>query len=377
MMRQFDLAIVGAGIMGLAHAYHAANAGLRVAVFERDAFADGASRRNFGMLALVAQSPGRQLRSAERSLACWQDLARNANVALHQAGCLFLARTPEELSVMSECQNASSTQDARFELVPPDALPDHAAVLNPKRALGGLWSPDAWKVDQRLAMGQIAGWLQSAHSVAFFTQTEVLGIAEGIVETSGGTFKAGHTVVCGGDEFGTLFPDAFRHAQVGRCRLQMMRTRPQPKGWRLPPFLLGGLSLTRYEAFAACPSLPQLKAHQEKNRPDHMAHGIHVILAQEADGSVTIGDSHAYDGNWSAESSDEIDRLILEEALALVDLPEPEIAERWIGHYAHLSGEDALIVRPDPNVTLVTMTNGQGMTHGFAVAEDVIRTVFD
>ena len=74
-MKQVDVAIVGAGIMGLAHAIHAARAGLTVSVFERCPEAGGASVRNFGMLAVVAQAPGKQLQSARRALACWQEIA--------------------------------------------------------------------------------------------------------------------------------------------------------------------------------------------------------------------------------------------------------------------------------------------------------------
>lgn len=45
-----DVPIVGAGIMGLADAYVAARSGRKVAVFERNPAAMGASIRNFGMI---------------------------------------------------------------------------------------------------------------------------------------------------------------------------------------------------------------------------------------------------------------------------------------------------------------------------------------
>jgi glycine/D-amino acid oxidase-like deaminating enzyme len=54
-----DLAIVGAGILGLAHAFLAAKAGKSVVVFEKSHRASGASVRNFGMICRLANLPER------------------------------------------------------------------------------------------------------------------------------------------------------------------------------------------------------------------------------------------------------------------------------------------------------------------------------
>jgi len=372
-MKRYDLVIIGAGMIGLAHAWHAAQAGLSVAVVERSGAADGASVRNFGMLAIVAQKPGPELDSARAALEAWQQIAAGAGISMRRAGCLFAARIPEEMQVLEEC---ASAQGHAFELVSGADLSHRAGVPLRADLLGGIWSPDAWKVDQRQAMAKMAAWLQRAHGVTFHFDTEARAIARNIVETATGAIHADHVIVCAGDEFATLLPEAFAASGVTRCRLQMLRTVPQPAAWRLDPFLLGGLSMTRYSVFADCPGLPALKAHQQARQAACLSNGIHVIACQEDDGSLTIGDSHHYGDGAGPARSEEVDQLLLGELAALAALPEPEIAKRWIGCYAHLPGESALVLHPLDGVTAVTLTNGQGMTHGLSVARGVIGTLF-
>lgn len=375
-MKSYDLVVIGAGILGLAHAVHAARAGLTVAVFDRGAVANGASVRNFGMLALMAQAPGSQFTSASRALNCWQEVARDAGIALHQAGCLFLARRTEETSVLEECARSMGNAGRSFEFLAPKGLQGFAPDLKHDALLGGLWCPDVWKVDQRSALTKITDWLARDHGVTFHFSTAVQSIDGGVVESSAGAVRTRHTILCGGDEFDTLFPEVFRASGVSRCTLQMMRTAPQPGGWKLDPFLLGGLSIPRYEIFTTCPSLPALKTYQQQNFSAHLQHGIHLVAGQESDGSITIGDSHAYGGDGNDQRSDEIDQLLLSELSEMIDLPNPGIAERWLGHYAYLPGGETLVLPAAQDVTAVTMTNGQGMTHAFSVAEDVIRDLF-
>ena len=70
----YDLAVVGSGICGLAHALAAARRGKRVIVIDRDAQANGASIRNFGFITVTGQQAGecwlRARRSAKSSAVC-------------------------------------------------------------------------------------------------------------------------------------------------------------------------------------------------------------------------------------------------------------------------------------------------------------------
>ena len=71
----FDLAVVGAGILGLASALAGVRRGLRVVVIDRDTRANGASVRNFGFVTVSGQQRGTMWQRARRSREVWQEVA--------------------------------------------------------------------------------------------------------------------------------------------------------------------------------------------------------------------------------------------------------------------------------------------------------------
>src|SRR5580658_10473619 len=93
--RIFDVAVVGAGIIGLAHAAMAARAGKRVAVVERDVRANGASIRNFGFITVTGQERGDSWRLARRTRDVWAELAPKAGIEIEHHGLYLTARSPE------------------------------------------------------------------------------------------------------------------------------------------------------------------------------------------------------------------------------------------------------------------------------------------
>ncbi|HEY6921961.1 MAG TPA: FAD-dependent oxidoreductase, partial [Steroidobacteraceae bacterium] len=78
-MTRFDLAVVGAGILGLATALAGARRGLRVAVIDRDAQANGASIRNFGFITVTGQERGRMWQRARRTREVWREVCASAD----------------------------------------------------------------------------------------------------------------------------------------------------------------------------------------------------------------------------------------------------------------------------------------------------------
>src|SRR5215469_3182033 len=96
------VAIVGAGIVGLAHAYLAAKTGRSVAVFERSPAAIGASIRNFGMIWPIGQPAGQLHRTALRSREIWIELLCQAKFAHLPTGSLHVAYREDEAAVGRE-----------------------------------------------------------------------------------------------------------------------------------------------------------------------------------------------------------------------------------------------------------------------------------
>src|ERR1700720_562996 len=96
----FDLAVVGAGIVGLACARAAALKGLRVVVIDRDAQSSGASVRNFGFINVTGQERGASWTRARRTCAIWEEVAEKAGIAILQRGLWMTTRRPEAVAIL-------------------------------------------------------------------------------------------------------------------------------------------------------------------------------------------------------------------------------------------------------------------------------------
>ncbi len=235
---------------------------------------------------------------------------------------------------------------------------------------GGLWSPTELAVDPREVVGAVTGYLRERYGVRVVTGVAVAEVDAPSLRTGDGRrWRFDEAVVCGGIETATLFPDLFARSGVRRCKLQMMRTVPQPGGWRLGTHVAGGASLRHYPAFAGCPSVDRLRRRLAADHPELDRFGIHVMAAQNGLGEVTVGDSHEYDAAVTPFDNPEIDDAILRHAGAMLDLPDRRIARRWHGTYTRHADLAQFVGTPQPGVTVVMNTNGLGMTLSFGLAE--------
>jgi FAD dependent oxidoreductase TIGR03364 len=363
--------VIGGGILGLAHAWAAARRGLRVVLFERDARACGASVRNFGMIWPIGQPAGPLHEQALRSRAAWLELARQAGLWVHPCGSLHLAHAADEWAVLQEFAATADAPGYEGRLIDPAGARQRCPAVRSEGLLGALWSPTELCVDPRQALARLPMWLHETFGVELQYGTTVGAVELPRVRTTDGrTWEVERALVCSGTDFQTLFPAVFAAAGLRRCKLQMMRTAPQPGGWRLGPHIAGGLTLCHYSAFAVCPTLPALRQRFAVELPEYVRYGIHVMAAQNQLGEVVIGDSHEYDDDIEPFDKECIDRLILDYLRRLVELPDATIAARWHGLYARHSTLPVFTAEPQHGVTIMPTPGGMGMTLSFGIAED-------
>jgi len=370
MSEPHDILIIGAGIVGLALARSHAVRGRRVLVVEREDRAVGATIRNFGLVWPVGQPPGVRFRRACHSARIWQEMAREAGVELHPTGSLTLAHSDLELRVLREFGEGFGQG---VEVLGPEEACRLSPAVRPENLAGALFSPHEHTVNPRTAPAAIAAWLARAAGVEFRFGAVATKVEPGVVTFADGTRAAATQIfVCSGPDLRTLFPRELAAAGVTVCKLQMLRTAPQPAGWKLGPALCAGLTMAHYDSFGFCPSLPELRRHFEATRPSETHGGIHVLVSQNGDGGLTLGDTHEYGATHDPFQREELDRLVLAYLDGFARIPERRIAEHWTGYYPKLSGRSELVLDPMPGVTLVNALGGAGMTLSFGLAEEIV-----
>ncbi|MEA5497726.1 TIGR03364 family FAD-dependent oxidoreductase [Limnoraphis robusta] len=372
-IKSTEVAIVGAGIVGLAHALAAAKRGLKVVVFERNQQAIGASIRNFGMIWPIGQPQGLLLNRALKSREIWLQIADKAGFKTDCCGSLHTAYRQDELAVLEEFI-ATTNLDTVALLTPEDTIQKSSAVQT-EGLLGTLWSSTEVIVDPREAIAKIPAFLSAEYGVEFRWGTVVTEINYPQFIAGGKTWKADQIFVCSGRDFETLYPEIYAESGMTKVKLQMMRTAPQPHQFQIGTSLCGGLTLTHYAAFSHCHSLTALKDRIQSETPYFPQWGIHVMVSQNSQGELTIGDSHEYGLNPDPFNKAEINQYILDYLKTFVQVPSFEIAETWNGVYAKIPGKTEFIAQAETGVTLVNALSGAGMTLSFGLAEDLFASV--
>ncbi|HEY8286327.1 MAG TPA: TIGR03364 family FAD-dependent oxidoreductase [Chloroflexota bacterium] len=369
-MRSADVLVVGAGVVGAFHAYHAAQQGYSVLLAERNPWPNDASMRNFGIIARSIVEPG----------SVWDDYARDTrdiyraiqrehDITVRETGSLYLASTTLERAVLAEYATQADKAECMF-IEGSEAVARYP-FLEPEYCRGALLFPHDLGLDPRLMLQQLIPFLERTGRVTYLPRTTIthLEVSGGHCrahDAAGNPFEAAHVFVCGGAERRILFPELFTDDAMRICKLQMLRTVPQVD-FRLPHPVLSGLSLRRYPAFKSCPSHAAMCA--EPVEEELTAFDIHLLIKQETDGTVVIGDSHEYRSPSQAADLEErtnpaITEAILRYARRMLRLPSWRVEAGWNGYYLVPKEQDSPPQTIGGRIHLAAPIGGRGMTVG-------------
>jgi FAD dependent oxidoreductase TIGR03364 len=310
---------------------------------------------------------------ALQSRAVWLEVLKDAHLPYWADGSLHLTYCPDEAAVAREFAEIGPGLGYQCAWLNRDETLARSSAIKKAGLIGALWSPTEIAIDPRLTLAALPEYLREKFGVDVRFGCAVQGIDLPCIEAGGEQWKADQAIVCSGEDFETLYPDTYAAAGLTRVKLQMLRTRPQPDGWRLGPALAAGLTLRFYRSFEVCSTLASLKKRILRETPEYDRWGIHGLVSQTAAGELTLGDSHEYGLAVGVFNREEIDLLILRYITSFLNVPHLEIAQRWYGVYAKHPDESYLSLRPAAGVWIVTSPGGAGMTLSFGVAARTIQ----
>lgn len=194
----WDIAIIGAGIVGAACAAACAARRLRTAIVEAGVIGGGATAAGMGHIVVMDDSPA-QLALTRYSQALWRELSSSlpSNVEFEQCGTLWVASDEEEMGEVSRKQSLYASAGVPTQVLDSAALAEAEPHL--RRPLpGALLVP----TDAVLYPPCAAGYLiQEAvrQGASLFAPRKVLTARDGVVRLDNNTeLRASRIVIAGG-----------------------------------------------------------------------------------------------------------------------------------------------------------------------------------
>lgn len=367
--------VVGAGIVGLATAKALAKNGFSVTVVDKTQRAVGASIRNFGMVWPIGQPSGELYKLAKRSSQIWKDISESTGMWYNQSGSLHLAYSSEEWVVLNELYDQFEKEGRPILLLTASQIAFKYPLVKQNNLYGGLYSNDEMIVDPRIAVANVADYLNSFLDIQFIWNHTVQEVGIGFVKSGNKTLFADKIFICSGQDIETLFPDVFISLPIIKCKLQMMRMSSSINK-SIGTSLCGGLSLLHYASFKTAPSLEILRNKVNSEMPDYIKYGIHVMVSQHESGELTVGDSHEYGNTFDPFDIHSINELIINYLNSFMNTSNWSISSTWNGVYPKMTdGSSWYFNEVLKDVHLFNGLGGAGMTLSFGTAEKLVNSV--
>ncbi|OXA93526.1 oxidase [Flavobacterium oncorhynchi] len=384
MNTKYDLIVIGGGVLGTFHAYHALQKGLKVAIIEKDKLPVSATVRNFGQVVPSGMDTKWQNYGRE-SLKIYNDIQSQFDISIRKNGSVYLASNDEEVQLIEELSIINKNNGYESLLLTKEQCLEKYPGLRNGYVKAGLFFPEEVTVEPRIMINRLLEFLIKNKGLVYFGNTKVvrcdsLSNEVAVLTANGEIHKTSKVILCCGSEFKTLYPDVFAKSDLEVTKLQMLQTKPQPN-YQLNGSVLTGLSIRRYEAFYECPSFDGIKAKEALDSFEK-EWGVHILFKQATDGSVIIGDSHEYADAANIDDLGfdlrmDVDEFMIAEAKKIFNLPTYEIQNRWYGMYSQCKENDIFEYTVENNIHIITGIGGKGMTGSAGFSKENIKNIFN
>jgi len=172
-MESADVVIIGGGVVGVSAAFHLAEAGAQVVLFERDQLGSGSTSKAAGGVRAQFSDP-LNIRIAQRSLECFKDFARRPGweIDLHEVGYLFLLTREAEVEAFTRNVALQNELGVPSRIVTPQEAREICPLLEVDDVLAASYSPeDGHATPESVVMGyafaarQLGAKLLTGHEV--------------------------------------------------------------------------------------------------------------------------------------------------------------------------------------------------------------------
>ncbi|WP_131538760.1 TIGR03364 family FAD-dependent oxidoreductase [Pedobacter nototheniae] len=383
--KHFDLIVVGGGILGTFHAYHALIAGKSVLQLEKDNFPVGATVRNFGQV-VPSGMEAEWFEYGVAGLEIYKNIQQEFDISVRNNGSVYIASDEGEQTLIHELKAHYDLIGYPTELLSKEAILAKYPAIKSSYAKEALFFPQEISVEPGLMIRNLHSYMQgkfSQYTLKYNSPVTACdakgdGVIVGLKNNTE-TYTGSKAIICNGYEFKLLYPELFSESGIVVSKLQMMRSIPMPNV-KLDGNILTGLTIRRYESFEHyCPSFKTI------SMPDSFDElkkwGIHMLFKKAADNSIIIGDSHVYaDVNHfddlGFDLSSHINELMFKEAERIVDFDVRKLQSTWAGFYPQHPTKHIVEYDLENKIHIRTAIGGKGMTASAGYAAESINKIF-
>jgi len=379
---KFDLIVVGAGVLGTFHAYHACAVGKKVLLIEKDQYPAQATVRNFGQV-VPSGMPADWFEYGVYSTQLYKKIQDNYDISIRQNGSVYIASDADEQKLIHELKAIMDERVYEAHLLSQKSCLERWPALKASYCLEGLYFPQEVSAEPPFMIHRLIEFCKVLYpKLTYKPSTTVIdchvsGNEVKVATHKSEVFTADKVIICNGGEFKILFPELFNESGIEVSKLQMLRTLPMPVVG-LEGNILTGLTIRRYESFSECPSFSTVQT------PEHLKElkrwGIHILFKKAADGSIIIGDSHEYAGvsdmdDLGFELNQHINQLMFKEAQKIVSFNVSAIASIWAGFYSQHPDKDIVEIDLEDKIHIRTAIGGKGMTSSAGYSHQSIQKI--